>query len=91
MTEMECFGKLTYKGRNYLATMRENLVAMDESANLSKQERSWEEWKQTARALRRSVPKLRAEDDGLRVASRLTTRQNQLLLGRKLQRPLTPN
>lgn len=52
MTEMECFGKLTYKERNYLATMRENLVAMDESANLSKQERSWAEWKQAARALR---------------------------------------
>jgi hypothetical protein len=38
-----------------------------------------------------SVLTLRAEDDGLRVASRLITRQNQLLLGRKLQRPLTPN
>jgi hypothetical protein len=46
MTQMEGFGKLTYKERNYLATMRENLIAMDESANLSKQERSWAEWKQ---------------------------------------------
>lgn len=46
ISEMEGFSKLTIKERNYLATLKDNLIVMDASANSSKGERTWAAWKQ---------------------------------------------
>ena len=48
ITKMDGFGKLRPSERNMLAVWRDNLVAMDTSANLSKGERSWGAWKQAS-------------------------------------------
>ncbi|MFF1867653.1 hypothetical protein [Streptomyces sp. CB03911] len=48
MTRLEGFELLTAAERNALAVRRDNLVLMDASANASKGERSWREWRQAS-------------------------------------------
>jgi hypothetical protein len=48
ISEMEGFEKLTLAERKQLATLKDNLIVMDGSANSSKGERSWAEWKQSS-------------------------------------------
>ena len=45
---MEGFDKLPWEDQKAIADMRENLIAMDEFANSSKQHRTWRSWKQAS-------------------------------------------